>query len=95
MAAPRRINDANKGTFGAAVTLGGLIGIEFDAARILLGDLENIDIGVVDVDANLTTYMGNLVVRAAGRARCSRMARPASASCASPATSTCRSSATS
>jgi opacity protein-like surface antigen len=56
-----RIEERNKGTFGAAVTLGGLVGIEFEAARILLGDLA--DIGVVEVDANLTTYMGNLVVR--------------------------------
>ncbi len=44
-----------------AVTLGGLIGFEFDAARIWLGGLDDID--VVDVDANVTTYMGNVVVR--------------------------------
>lgn len=56
-----RINDVNKGTFGAAVTFGGLVGIEFEAARISLGSLENVE--VVDVSANLTTYMGNLVVR--------------------------------
>ena len=56
-----RIEESNKGTFGAAVTLGGLIGVEFEAARILLGGLDDIDI--VDVDASLTTYMGNLVVR--------------------------------
>jgi opacity protein-like surface antigen len=56
-----RIEERNKGTFGAAVTLGGLVGIEFEAARILLGDLA--DVGVVEVEANLTTYMGNLVVR--------------------------------
>jgi opacity protein-like surface antigen len=56
-----RIEEANKGTFGAAVTLGGLVGIEFEAARILLGDL--VDFDFADVDANLTTYMGNLVVR--------------------------------
>ena len=55
------INDVNKGTFGAAVTFGGLLGIEFEAARISLGSLENVD--VVDVSAHLTTYMGNLVVR--------------------------------
>jgi len=58
-----RINDANKGTFGAAITLGSLIGVEFDASRIDLGDLENVDLSFVDVNANLTTYMGNLVVR--------------------------------
>jgi opacity protein-like surface antigen len=57
-----RINETNKGTFGAAVTFGGLLGIEFDASRISLGSLENVDI--VDVEANITTYMGNLVVRA-------------------------------
>lgn len=56
-----RINETNKGTLGAAVTFGGLLGIEFEAARIWLGSLENID--VVDVNANLTTYMGNLVLR--------------------------------
>lgn len=59
-----RINDANKGTFGAAITLGSLIGIEFDASRIDLGDLDNIDFDFVDVNANITTYMANLVVRA-------------------------------
>jgi len=56
-----RINDTNKGTFGGAVTFGGLLGIEFDASRIDLGLLDNVP--VVDVDTNLTTYMGNLVVR--------------------------------
>jgi opacity protein-like surface antigen len=56
-----RINETNKGTLGAAVTFGGLVGIEFEAARVWLGSLENID--VVDVNANLTTYMGNLVLR--------------------------------
>ncbi|MEP7116986.1 MAG: outer membrane beta-barrel protein [Acidobacteriota bacterium] len=57
-----RINETNKGTLGAAVTFGGLIGIEFEAARVWLGSLENVD--VVDVEANMTTYMGNLVLRA-------------------------------
>ncbi len=57
-----RINDTNKGTYGAAVTFGGLLGIEFDASRIALGSLDNIDF--VDVKANVTTYMGNLVLRA-------------------------------
>jgi len=56
-----RINETNKGTIGAAVTFGGLIGIEFEAARLWLGSIESID--VVDVSANLTTYMGNLVLR--------------------------------
>ena len=57
-----RINETNKGTFGAAVTFGGLLGIEFDASRVALGGLEKNFINV-DVDANVTTYMGNLVVR--------------------------------
>lgn len=56
-----RIEERNKGTFGAAVTLGGLVGVEVEAARILLGDL--VSVGQVDIDANLTTYMGNLVLR--------------------------------
>ena len=56
-----RIQDANKGTFGAALTFGGLLGVEFEAAQIRLGGLDDIDI--VDVEANLTTYMGNLVLR--------------------------------
>jgi opacity protein-like surface antigen len=55
------INDTNKGTFGAAITLGGLIGVEFDASRILLGGID--DISFVNVDADVTTYMGNLVLR--------------------------------
>lgn len=59
-----RISDTNKGTFGAAVTFGGLLGIEFDASRINLGSLDSVDIDVVDVNANISTYMGNLVVRA-------------------------------
>lgn len=57
-----RINETSKGTLGAAVTFGGLIGIEFEAARVWLGSLENVEI--VDVQANLTTYMANLVLRA-------------------------------
>ena len=56
-----RINETNKGTLGAAVTFGGLLGIEFEAARVWLGSLENVEI--VDVQANLTTYMANLVLR--------------------------------
>ena len=60
-----RIEDSNKGTFGASVALGGLLSLEFDAARISLGDLADVDldVDVVDFDAHLTTYMGNLVVR--------------------------------
>lgn len=57
-----RINETNKGTFGASAALGGLLGIEVEAARIPLGLLDNVDI--VDVDTDITTYMGNLVLRA-------------------------------
>lgn len=57
-----RINETNKGTFGASVALGGLIGLEAEAARTPLGLLDNIDI--VDVDTDITTYMVNLVLRA-------------------------------
>jgi len=59
-----RINETNKGTFGAAVTFGGLLGIEFDASRISLGILDDFDFAGVDVDTSITTYMGNLVLRA-------------------------------
>ncbi len=58
-----RINETNKGTLGAAVTFGGLLGVEFEAARIWLGSLDVNGIEVAEVKANLTTYMGNLVVR--------------------------------
>ncbi len=55
------LDDDNKGTLGAAVTFGGLLGIEFEAARAWLGSFEDIDF--VDVDAHVTTYMANAVVR--------------------------------
>lgn len=57
-----RINESDKGTFGASVALGGLLGLEAEAARTPLGLLDNIDI--VDVDTDITTYMVNLVLRA-------------------------------
>lgn len=56
-----KIDDSNKGTLGAAVTFGGLIGVEFEAARVWLGSLDNFDF--VDLNAHLTTYMGNVVLR--------------------------------
>jgi opacity protein-like surface antigen len=56
-----RIEDANNGTLGAALTLGGLLGLEVEAARTWLGSLEGVP--VVDLDAHATTYMGNLVLR--------------------------------
>ncbi len=56
-----RVNESSKGTVGAAVTFGGLIGVEFEVARVWLGSLEAVDIA--EVEANLTTYMGNFVLR--------------------------------
>jgi opacity protein-like surface antigen len=56
-----RIYEENKGTFGVTFGFGGLIGLEFDAARIQLG-LED-DFSPLDVDAHATTLMGNMVVR--------------------------------
>jgi opacity protein-like surface antigen len=55
------VNDQNEGTVGAAVTFGGLISLEFEAARTWLGQIPEVDF--VDVDAHLTTYMGNAVLR--------------------------------
>lgn len=55
------LDDSAKRALGIAVTLGGLLGIEFDTARTPLGALTSLPI--VDVDARLTTYMGNIVVR--------------------------------
>jgi opacity protein-like surface antigen len=54
-------DEERKTTYGVALGFGGLIGLEFEAARIRLGDFE--DIPVVDVNAHATTYMGNFVVR--------------------------------
>jgi opacity protein-like surface antigen len=56
-----RIYEENKGTFGVTLGFGGLIGLEFDAARIQLG-LEE-DLSFLDFDAHATTLMGNMVVR--------------------------------
>jgi opacity protein-like surface antigen len=56
-----RIYEENRGTFGVTLGFGGLIGLEFDAARIQLG-LED-DLPLVDFDAHATTLMGNMVVR--------------------------------
>jgi opacity protein-like surface antigen len=55
------IDDNSKTTFGAAITAGSLFGVEFEAARVLLGSFD--DVAVVDLDAHATTYMGNVVVR--------------------------------
>jgi opacity protein-like surface antigen len=53
--------DNRKTTFGASIGVGGFVAVEFDAARTLLGSYT--DIPVVDLNARVTTYMGNLVVR--------------------------------
>lgn len=54
-------DEERKTTYGVALGFGGLIGLEFEAARIRLGDFE--DIPLVDVSAHATSYMGNFVVR--------------------------------
>ena len=51
----------NKRTFGAGIGLGGLVSVEFEAARTLLGSYTGIP--VVDLNARMTTYMGNLMFR--------------------------------
>jgi len=56
-----RLDDTNKTTFGGALGFGGLIGLEFEAARLQLGSFD--DIPGVDVSAHATTFMGNFVVR--------------------------------
>lgn len=54
-------DDNKKNTYGVSFGFGSLIGLEFEAARINLGDFT--DIPVVDVSAHATTYMGNFLVR--------------------------------
>lgn len=54
-------DDDRHTTYGVAFGFGGLIGLEFEAARINLGDFD--DIPLVDVSAHATTYMGNALVR--------------------------------
>ena len=55
------VNDENEGTVGAAVTFGGLLSLEFEAARTWIGQIP--EVPIVDIDAHLTTYMGNAVLR--------------------------------
>jgi opacity protein-like surface antigen len=50
-----------KGTFGAAISAGRLIGVEVDVSQTRLGTFD--DIPIVRLEANATTVMGNLVVR--------------------------------
>ena len=51
----------NKGNFGGGIGLGGLVSVEFEAARTQLGSYAGIP--VVDLNARLSTYMGNLMFR--------------------------------
>lgn len=54
-------DDEAKLNFGASVGFGGVIGFEFDASRTRIGTYR--DIPIVDLTADVTTLMGNLVVR--------------------------------
>ena len=54
-------SDNRRGTFGAAIGVGGFVAVEFEAARTLLGSYAGIP--VVDLNARVTTYMGNLMIR--------------------------------
>ena len=51
----------NKGNFGGGIGLGGLVSVEFEAARTPLGNYTGIP--AVDLNAHLSTYMGNLMFR--------------------------------
>lgn len=58
-----RVDESNKRTLGASVALGSLIGVEFEAARADLGGFNQLSVTNLDIDAALTTYMVNAVVR--------------------------------
>ncbi|HEY8548408.1 MAG TPA: outer membrane beta-barrel protein [Vicinamibacterales bacterium] len=53
--------DLRKFNYGASLGFGGLIGLEFDVSQTQLGSFD--DIPIVRLDADVTTVMGNLVVR--------------------------------
>jgi hypothetical protein len=55
------LDEGTKGTAGASLAFGGLIGFEFEAARTWLGDLDGLLVS--DAEARMSTYMGNIVVR--------------------------------
>lgn len=59
-----RVDDSNKRTLGASLAFGGLLGVEFEAARADLGGFKDISITNIDIDAAMTTYMVNAVVKA-------------------------------
>jgi opacity protein-like surface antigen len=54
-------DEVRKGNFGASIAFGGIIGAEFDISQTRLGSFEQTP--VVDLRANATTIMGNLMVR--------------------------------
>ncbi len=54
-------DDVRKGTYGASLGFGSVIGVEFDVSQVRLGTFEGL--GVVRFSAKATTLMGNLVVR--------------------------------
>lgn len=55
------LDDDTKRTFGASVGFGGLIGLEVDASQTRIGTYE--EVPLVDLTADITTVMANLVVR--------------------------------
>jgi opacity protein-like surface antigen len=55
-----------KGTFGAGIGAGGLVSFEFEGARTTLGGFT--DVPVVDLNARVSTFMGNVMVRLPGGA---------------------------
>lgn len=57
-------DEHKKGTFGAAIGVGSFVSVEFEGARTLLGSFQ--EIPVVDLNARVTTIMGNLMIRARG-----------------------------
>jgi opacity protein-like surface antigen len=54
-------SENRKTTFGAAIGGGGLVSVEFEAARTLLGSYQGIP--VVDLNARVSTFMGNVMIR--------------------------------
>jgi len=55
------LNDDQKATFGATVGAGGLFGVELDVSRARVGTIR--ELSVLDLTVDVTTVMGNLVVR--------------------------------
>jgi opacity protein-like surface antigen len=53
--------DVRKFNYGASLAFGGLIGFEFDVSQTRLGTFD--DIPIVDLEADATTMMANLMIR--------------------------------